>query len=555
MNRSESESRLILIKVFLSLITPLNWLRILANNGSLAALEVVSIYVFYKVISLLSEGQSLSDDIGIFGFEVSYRNLIFGAITAQVLLFSFRIITFNHNMKMSQGLRAELTVKLLRKLLFGPFAYLKSANKDELTKNSLNDTDILMNSFVLQIFNLITASLSAVGIIGYFFFHDLQSTLVLIVSVAGVYTSLLLYFKTKMNNLSVDIDRLNSDRYRRVGEIFRNYRFILQSLNHETHFNELSKSLHAFADKARQFALITILPRYVLELAFIVGFLILIVFGNISLNQDNTGSLAAFIYGMLRLIPYGQTIYSSINTIRMTKPIRIKILETLLLQTKPRVVPKEFCSDVIVELSDLSFRTQETVIINELSFDIRKNKKYFLSGPSGSGKSTLMELIAGLSLATSGTISISREVFEEGKIQYVPQKPILFDKSVYFNITQKERISDGNTDLLFEELVGLMGLLDELNDTQLYNNNDADRRETLSGGQIQRIALCRALYAKPDLLLLDEATSGVDEQRERQIIEKICSKNIAIICVSHRAELRKYFDHEIQINSCGTVLR
>ncbi len=150
---------------------------------------------------------------------------------------------------------------------------------------------------------------------------------------------------------------------------------------------------------------------------------------------------------------------------------------------------------------------EETVVLNQISFDVKKGEIVAIVGPSGCGKSTLLNLISGLIQPDSGKIEIN------GKVGYMFQKDHLFEwRTVYKNITlgpeiAKIKIEPEKIDRILKKY----GLYD-------FKNHYP---KELSGGMRQRVALLRTLALDPDILLLDEPFSSLDYQTKITVQDDI----------------------------------
>jgi len=193
-------------------------------------------------------------------------------------------------------------------------------------------------------------------------------------------------------------------------------------------------------------------------------------------------------------------------------------------------------------ISGLTFAyPNHTPVLFGVNVRIPKGKMIAFVGESGSGKSTLIDVLMGFNEPISGKITIDNISLSEfdinsyrQRIGYVPQDSILFNMSIKDNLfwaceTARE-----------EEIIGACQLANAqefiAKFTDGYNTIVGDRGVRLSGGQIQRIALARAILRKPELLILDEATSALDTSSERliqQAIENI-AKETTVIVVAHR---------------------
>ncbi len=191
----------------------------------------------------------------------------------------------------------------------------------------------------------------------------------------------------------------------------------------------------------------------------------------------------------------------------------------------------------IVEIKDLTVGYEDKVVLRNVNLTIGKDDFIGIIGPNGGGKTTLLKALLGLIPTQSGSV----QFFENGKqvselrIGYVPQSNNI-DKS--FPISVYEVILSG--------LAGERGLFNRFNKAQKEAAEEIIRQldleklkkrslNQLSGGQLQRTFLGRALVAKPQLLILDEPNSYLDKDSEGKLYDLLhdIEKNIAILMVSH----------------------
>ena len=180
-------------------------------------------------------------------------------------------------------------------------------------------------------------------------------------------------------------------------------------------------------------------------------------------------------------------------------------------------------------------------ILKNLNLNIPESSTFGIIGKPGSGKSTLLYIIFRLFPFEKGEIfldginikNISPSLLRK-KIGLAPQDPFLFSDSIYNNI------SLGNDDLemeYIEELARIVQIYDEVKEFKNgFDTIVGERGITLSGGQLQRISLARALAIDPDILVMDDALSQVDSSRELKIMENVLNrmKGKTIIIASNR---------------------
>lgn len=187
----------------------------------------------------------------------------------------------------------------------------------------------------------------------------------------------------------------------------------------------------------------------------------------------------------------------------------------------------------MIEFKNVSYTIDNTNIIKDISFTLKDNEFIGLLGPNGGGKSTFLKLALGLVKPTSGEV-----IRNERKISYIAQTTSISDSS--FPATVKEVVSLGlvdNKPLFFnkEKKKLIDDMLDKMNLTP-YKNRLVNE---LSGGQLQRVKIAKALISNPSLLVLDEPDAGMDEESHHHLIEilnELHEKGMSILFVSHHPE-------------------
>lgn len=196
-----------------------------------------------------------------------------------------------------------------------------------------------------------------------------------------------------------------------------------------------------------------------------------------------------------------------------------------------------------VVLKNVTFAySDEKKAVDNVNLSINKGMHISIIGTNGSGKSTLIKLILGLYENYKGTIlyneydlkDIDVEVLRS-RIAYVPQNIILWRKSVLDNIIYLRNNEEINYSLIFDllKIVKLDALF--FNEESL-NVIIGDSGVDFSGGERQKLALVRTLYAKPDLLILDEATSNIDVVSEDYFLSTLRDvlPETIVISITHR---------------------
>lgn len=195
-----------------------------------------------------------------------------------------------------------------------------------------------------------------------------------------------------------------------------------------------------------------------------------------------------------------------------------------------------------------------TKALDGVTLSIEQGEFVAIVGTSGSGKSTLLNMIGGLDIPTSGSVTVKGKelsklndeqltIFRRRNIGFVFQNynlvPIL---NVYENIVLPVELDGDTVDKVFmNEIVSMLVLTDKL--YSMPNN--------LSGGQQQRVAIARALVSKPAIILADEPTGNLDSRTSNDVLGLIKETSYkfkqTIIMITHNNEIAQLADRIIRI--------
>ncbi len=203
-----------------------------------------------------------------------------------------------------------------------------------------------------------------------------------------------------------------------------------------------------------------------------------------------------------------------------------------------------------ISVDNVSFGYDEELILNNLSCKIDRGSMTAILGDSGTGKSTLFKLLLSLYKPESGSLTINGEIPIDASVRalfsYVPQGNMIISGSIRENIsmcnpnTTEEKIIEAcKTAEIYDYIETLPNGLD----TVL-----SERGSGLSEGQVQRIAIARALVAETPVLLLDEATSALDKPTEAKVLRNIKDlPDKTVISVTHRTSNLNLCDNIINL--------
>ena len=214
----------------------------------------------------------------------------------------------------------------------------------------------------------------------------------------------------------------------------------------------------------------------------------------------------------------------------------------------------------IIELNNISkiFDNKKKItVLKNLNFKFKKGKIYSLSGPSGSGKSTLLNLLSLIDRPSSGNIKIDNRNINHNEIEIndkirssnigivYQEKNLLPDFTAIENVCIASLAANNNHKIAEQEslkIIQKVGLKDRINH---YPSE-------LSGGEMQRIAISRAIVNKPRIILADEPTGSLDHENANQIFNllfKLKNKDRVIIFATHNRFFANKADYKISLSN------
>lgn len=275
----------------------------------------------------------------------------------------------------------------------------------------------------------------------------------------------------------------------------------------------------------------------ILAIANVFSFIIPFLIGAILMfnNQIGAGTLVMIIQLSNDFINPVVDIFQRYNAIKSTDSIWSKVSEALNFKIDDSV--NEAISDFnSLKVSNLSYEVPNKQLFDNVNFDVKPKDKVLLMAPSGWGKTTLLSILLGRIAPSSGKVEIN-QVDETGNwkklhsyFSYINQKPFIFDDSLEYNITLGRKVSSEKLNYVINQ-AGLKDLIEEKG----LNYQVGEKGNKLSGGQIQRIEIARALLAERPIILADEATSSLDPELSLAIHKTILEQNqSAVVEVAHK---------------------
>tara|TARA_Y100000588_G_scaffold388713_1_gene489601 strand:- start:3135 stop:4961 length:1827 start_codon:yes stop_codon:yes gene_type:complete len=261
-----------------------------------------------------------------------------------------------------------------------------------------------------------------------------------------------------------------------------------------------------------------------------------------TLDPDGFIKFIVYLFAMLqpakKLASINLSIQSSIAAAqRVFSILNIKPQE----DRKDAIEIKDFNNEVSYNNVNFAYEETNIDVLSNINLSIPKGKVYAIVGKSGSGKSTLINLLLRFYEISNGEILIDNQSIRDIKISSLRNIiGIVSQQTFLFNDTVRNNIAYGNEQANEEEIIKASKLAnaDEFiaDLSKEYDTIIGERGAKLSGGQIQRISIARALLKNPPILIFDEATSSLDTESENEVKNAIDNllEDRTVIIIAHR---------------------
>ena len=567
MNNISLLSTLKNLSLFIDKRRKIQFLFLLVLTTFAGFVEMLSIASVVPFVSLITDGSFtkerfyLSKIVVIKDKEeaIILSGLIFSCL---YLVNSFsRICLIYATSRLSQVTAAELSVKIYKAKLFDTYS-------NHISKNSSS----IVAAITQKVYEMAVSISAAITLVsGAFIFICIVSILIwvnpkiMIISILffGIlYLSLIVFGKKAIATSSQIINKQQNN----IVEILQNglgaLRDIILDKTQYFYINIFQKAAFEKAKKQALLDFIQSSPRYIFEGMGIMLFVILLIYFSGSSSSPEKFStilptLAALAIGSQRILPLLNAVYTNFIILKgnhyQVAEVVASLNENLIKEQKEKlIIEKNLDLRNLITFNNVSFSyDKKNYILENINFQIKKGLRVGIIGKTGEGKSTFLDLLMGLLEPENGTIYIDDvELTQDtnsswqSKISHVPQKIFLSNSSFLENIAFGLDLNEIDRNRV--ELVSKKSQIHEfiMKLENRYLQSVGERGIRLSGGQIQRIGLARALYKNTEVIIFDEATNSLDVATEKLIMKELydLDKNLTVIMVAHRLNTLKDCD-------------
>ena len=445
------------------------------------------------------------------------------------------------------NIKEKVSKIMMSKYLHQDYLYHSKKNNSEINSTINQKISDLTDGFLSAVLTIIAETIMVTILIALvIFFNQINTFLILIaLFVLGAISAKIIsgFIKKIGTQRQINVNI----KFENFTNIIDNFREIILTGKTGLYFLKFSNSLKIIAKMDATRAALQRSPQLIFETLGIAG-LVLIIYYLMNINVSTVKIIATctfFAAVCYRAIPSLHKILYYYYNVNYYKPIFTEFLNEINIENKIQYHDEKFNIINNISLKNITFKyDNNNFILNNLNIEISKNSSIGIFGKSGSGKTTFLDIISGLVAPNSGKIIVDDQVIEndylrrklQNNISYTSQKTTVINdtllKNICFGFKEKEIDIER-----YNKIVEICELKDIAKDFDQKLKRVSNSGSNISGGQLQRIGLARALYQNKDILILDEATNSLDEKTAAIIMNNILAiKNKTIIIVSHNLE-------------------
>ena len=422
------------------------------------------------------------------------------------------------------------------------------------TTTKLNDwinlqvvkVNILTYDFYVPVSNILSSVMSLCLVLLGLQFTVGTTILYVFIPIVILYFSVNYFSKGKITSNAEMISISNSGIIRTIRDVFRNKELIALTRTSQNFKNQFQRDNTRLRSSQASNLFLYQLPRLLIEPLVFIAIIYLL-----SADRIDSETMLITLFGIARMTGPLQLIVASLATIRSAAPSLRDILPLLVepmnndQRRRQLAAPfNKFHLEATVD--GFVFESSSGDYSKKLS--IRSGEWHKLNAPSGVGKTSFIENFLGFDHRFPSTTvlngRITTAIKDELRLIYVKQNSVVFEGTIKNNISLYSQKPD--TSLILDSLK-IVGFDDyPLADLE-YSLDDGGAN--ISGGQMQRMVIARALHFLPNLLILDEATSALDKDTEETILANIKStfKHMAVIFIAHNQNYEFSFDRQSKL--------
>lgn len=522
-----------------------------------ACLEAVGVSMMVPLVSVIINPDVVSSNTVIakvcnfFGIG-TYKWFIVACIIAIIVVFLFKdvflMVEYYFQTKIVYNNRLKTQIKIFKSYTEQPYEFFLNVKSGDVVR-TINDDILNSYTMLMSLLSFFSESLMAIILLITVFLIDWFIPLLITIVLTILVVVINKVIKPILSKKGSTLWRANAARNKWVIQALHGIKEIKITNKEDFYEQEFEKACQKCSSANKWRSFLDIIPKYLIEIGCVSTTLFAIAL--IVVNGENVSSLVAslgaFAMAAVKLLPIANrmvTAYSSIVFSTRSLDNIVEHIDRLSNTTEQHGTTsrKQILRDCI-ELKKITYKypNGNGYVLKNACLKVPKGKSVGIIGESGAGKTTAADILMGLLKPESGQILFDGIDLQDNyygwlkSIGYIPQSIFMMDASI------KQNICFGNPEdekqiikvLKQAQLYDFVKSLPDGLDTEI-----GERGLRLSGGQLQRLGIARALYNNPSILVFDEATSSLDNKTEESLMEAINALHGSktMIIIAHRLQ-------------------
>jgi len=531
-------------------------------------LQVLSIISFGPLILKITKDENFKNyqDLYFHNFSDEYFLIliIFFVILIFIISNIFNIIVAKNTLLLGQKIGLKLVSDLFSHIVHKDYSYFLKTNSSEIISKITLESGRVINNIIVPMILFFSKLFMSFFIFAGLVIINVKISLFVLIFFIISYLLLFSFQKEKLKKNSQLISKSVKSRQKIIAETFNNIRETILFNARDFFLNIFNNSNKEIAISIAKNQFLSVIPKYLIEIFTFLSIMI-VIFILIKINEfiNYLPIIGVYMIAAYKLLPALQNIASSYSSIKgnysalngMLDDIKHFNKKSSNSNSKPKYKNINFSS---LAFKKINFSYAESKkILRNINFSILKNRVVGLTGKTGVGKSTFIDIFCGLLEPMSGKIILNNKEIDykqykivNNLVSIVPQRTNLLDDSLEKNILLgRKKIKNHRDQLEYIKNICLLDYID--NNLDKWDTIVGENGSRLSGGQVQRLTIARAIYNKPKLLILDEATSALDEYTEKEIIKNLINfkPKMTILIISHNKNILELCDEIYEIKN------
>ena len=520
-----------------------------------AVLEAVGAILVFALLTQFTTGGG-SSIVNRFSGEGSSDDvvIVLGSLTLlyALLRMTYSLAESHLQVRRIQQFAGSLSTRVLESYARAPLTDHLTHRSGDFLRNTWYASEMLIRQSLLGILSICTETAVMVGLLVVLFVISPTASIVAVVAGGTLILFGYRIFVRYITRWGADAENHASECLQQIQEFFGGVREIKIARAEDYFVDRYRRERHSLARSYWRYQTMSQAPRLMIEGLLAGAIAVLVVVFTLRDSQEaGIATMALFGYAGFRVLPSANRILVAIGNVSYGLPaldLVRPVLEGPIEALRDSKEPFEFKDLISIQDVSVTYPGAAQPAVADICFQVRRGESVGLIGPSGEGKTTILNVVAGLIRPDSGAVLVDgRDIGDSlgdwrAQIGLVAQTAFMADSSVRTNVAFGETLESIDDERVWWALERAKVADQVLAFPDGLSTYMGDRGIRMSGGQIQRIAIARALYKEAEVLILDEPTASLDRETEIDLAESLAdiASSYTTIVVSHRLQILQH---------------